>query len=94
MRRLPSCGWTRRFSASAPADNAYITPAEAQSEVLLELLKTRSFAIKAGQRFDLADELVDEDMHAPPDLGARTNCAPERAPSSASALCADQASGG
>ncbi len=61
------------FLGQRTSDNAYITPAQAQSEVLLELLKTRSFAIKAGQRFALADEVVDEDMHAPPDLGARAN---------------------
>ena len=59
------------FLGQRTTDNAYITPAEAQSAVLLELLKTRSFAIKAGARFDLAGELIDEDIHAAPDLRAR-----------------------
>lgn len=59
------------FLGQRTTDNAYITPADAQSSVVLELLKTRSFAIKAGQRFDLADTIIEQDLQAAPDWRMR-----------------------
>lgn len=61
------------FLGQRISDNAYVTPADAQSAVLLELLKTRSFALKAGERFDLADEMIYEDLHAAPTPQARAS---------------------
>jgi uncharacterized protein involved in exopolysaccharide biosynthesis len=50
--------WVDRSSYGLTAsDNSYLTPAQEQSDVISELLRTRSFSLAVGKQGEIADEL-------------------------------------
>jgi uncharacterized protein involved in exopolysaccharide biosynthesis len=56
--------WVDRSSYGlTAAGNAYLTPAQEQSEMVSELLRTRSFSLAVGQQGGLRDELDAQAAH-------------------------------